>query len=216
MDKTTFSSMDNLQMQWLPLLCWPWIFWISCQEFWQLEKSKRAYQKRSAPEAAAFHRITEGLGLGGPPAALGPALLQQGHPEQVAQHCVWRLLKCSMEVITHPPGCLCSITCTAQMCSWCSEGTSCVPLYDHCLLSWHWAPLTEPGSVLLRNHNLPSGIYGHGVRSFLSLLFSSLNSPTCPSFSSEESVPVPVHSKLNESTLFSVGLSSIGDPKEVL
>ena len=47
---------------------------------------------------------------------------------------------------TQPLGslCQCSITCTAQKCSWCSEGTSCVPVCAHCLLSWHWAPLKRP------------------------------------------------------------------------
>ena len=52
---------------------------------------------------------------------------------------------------TPPPGslCQCSIICTAQQCSWCSEGTSCVPICTHCLLSWHWALPEEPGSVLL-------------------------------------------------------------------
>ena len=39
--------------------------------------------------------------------------------------------------------CQCSITCTAQKCSWCSEGTTYVPLYVYCLLSWHWASLTR-------------------------------------------------------------------------
>jgi len=38
--------------------------------------------------------------------------------------------------------------CTAQKGSWCSEGTSCVPVCAHGLWSWHRAPLTEPGSSL--------------------------------------------------------------------
>ena len=82
-----------------------------------MKKSARSYQKRPEPEPAAFHRITEGLGLDGPLGASGPALLQQGHPEQGAQHCIWGLPESSKEVITHPPGCLCSVTCTAQKCS---------------------------------------------------------------------------------------------------
>lgn len=50
-----------------------------------MKKSARSYQKRPEPEPAAFHRITEGLGLDGPLGASGPALLQQGHPEQGAE-----------------------------------------------------------------------------------------------------------------------------------
>jgi len=127
-----------------------------------VKKSARSYQKRPEPEPAAFHRITEGLGLDGPLGASGPALLQQGHPEQGAQHGIWGLPESSKEVITHPPGCLCSVTCTAQKCSWCSEGTSCAPVCAHCLLSWPWAPLTVWRCSL---RTLLSGIYGHGMGS---------------------------------------------------
>ena len=39
-------------------------------------------------------------------------------------------------------GSLCSVTCTAQKCYQCPEGTSCAPVCAHCLLFWHWALLT--------------------------------------------------------------------------
>lgn len=50
-------------------------------------------------------------------------------------------LKISKEETLHPLlGSLCQrcVTCSTY---WCSEGTSCVPVCAHCLLSWCWAPL---------------------------------------------------------------------------
>jgi len=49
-----------------------------------------------------------------------------------------QLLKVSKETL-QPPGnlCQCSVTHTAQKCSWFSEGASCVPVCAHCLMSWH-------------------------------------------------------------------------------
>ena len=77
-------------------------------------------------------------------------LTQQGHPEQGAQGHVQAALGDPqggdptasgqpVPVLRH---------CTAQKGSWCSEGTSCAPVCAHGLWSWHWAPLTEPGSGL--------------------------------------------------------------------
>jgi len=69
--------------------------------------------------------------------------LQQGHPEQGLRPISRQLLKISKEEILQPLGSLyrCSVTCTAQKCSWCSEGTSCAPVCARCLLSWYRAPL---------------------------------------------------------------------------
>lgn len=66
-------------------------------------------------------------------------LLKQEHLQQAAQGHI----QAAFEVLQGDPiislGNLwkCSITCTAQNCSWCSEGTSCVQTCAHCLLSWH-------------------------------------------------------------------------------
>ena len=96
---------------------------------------------------------------------LAQLLLQLEHPEKGAQAHVqvaFGHLQGGDPTTSLGSLCQCSITWTAQKCSWCSEESSGVPIYAHCLLSWHWVPLTEPGSVLpLGNHNLPSGIYGH-------------------------------------------------------
>ena len=53
--------------------------------------------------------------------------------------------------------CQCSITCTAQQCSWCSEGTSCASVCVCCLFSWHWASLSRAWlSLLSPSHQIPN------------------------------------------------------------
>jgi len=72
--------------------------------------------------------------------------------------------------------------------SWCSNGTSCVPVCAHCLLSWHWASLQRVSLHSLRTH--PSGIYRHWWDP-LSLIFYRLSSPSFLSLSSQEGFSCP-------------------------
>jgi len=71
------------------------------------------------------------------------------------------LLETSKEETPQPLGslCQCSVTCTAQQCSWCSEGASCAPVCAHGLLCWHWAPLER--AWLCSHCTVPPDIYTH-------------------------------------------------------
>ena len=72
----------------------------------------------------------------GPPA---PALLSRYTQSRVPRPMSRWLLKVSKEGTPQPLGslCHCSVTAQHRSAAWCSEGTSCVPLCAHCLLSWH-------------------------------------------------------------------------------
>jgi len=90
-----------------------------------------------------IHKIMEsqnGWDWQGPLSSSGPTTAPSGTPEPRPRPTSRWLLKVSEEQTPHGGLCQCSITCTAQKCSWCSEGTSCVPVCAHCLLSWHRAP----------------------------------------------------------------------------
>jgi len=67
-------------------------------------------------------------------------LLKQGHPELAAQdHEGWSL---------HNLPASARLPAQWRSVSWHSGGASCIPVYAHCLWSWHWA--------LLRRAWLPS------------------------------------------------------------
>ena len=63
-----------------------------------------------------------------------------------------------------------------------SDGTFCVPVCAHCLLSNHWALLKTAWTHSLHTH--PLDICKESVRSLLNLHFSRLNSPKSISLSS--------------------------------
>ena len=106
-----------------------------------------------------FNNYIKQLRLEGP---LGPTPLQQGHqsrgPGPRPGDC-WTSLRRRSHTQSLGSLCQCSVTCTAQKCSWYSGATSCVPVCAHCLPSWHWAPLTE--AWFSPFCTLPSCIYGH-------------------------------------------------------
>ena len=76
----------------------------------------------------------------------------------------------------------------SQSVSWHSEGAFCVSAWAHCFVSCHWAPQNSAWFHLL--YTLPSRYLYTLIRSPLSLLTKAplvLNSPSSPSFSSQES-----------------------------
>lgn len=88
----------------------------------------------------------------------------------------------------HPVPVLCYLH--TEKFSWCSDGTSCVPVCTHCLLPSHWAPLRRAWPCLLCI--LPSGICGHPCNA-PSLLFCRLSSPSSLCLSSQERCPSPLN-----------------------
>ena len=79
--------------------------------------------------------------------------------------------------------CQCSITCAAQKYFWCSEGSCCVPVCDHCLLFWHWTPLKR-ARLFLSAPSLQVLLDFDEI--FQSLIIYRLNRPNSLSCSSQE------------------------------
>jgi len=127
------------------------------------------------------HRITEWLGLAG---ASGPICsnpctsrdTQRRVPRAVSR---W-LLEISKKETPQPLWETCAsapLPAQHRSASWCSEGT---PVCAHCLLSWHWAPLTTAWPPPLCT---PCQIFMDIDRK---PLFSRMNSPSFPCLSSQQ------------------------------
>lgn len=104
----------------------------------QCEYLKILLDIKSAPRFLTnSHRITEWLRLERPSGSIWPNLHSRDSQRRVPRPKTRWLLKVSKEGTPQPLVSLCQCSVTA---AWCSEGTFCVPVCAHCLLSWHWAP----------------------------------------------------------------------------
>lgn len=100
-------------------------------------------------------------GLQSPLAPSAPTPAQAGTPEHGVQDHVqatFEALQGGDTTASLCSLCQCSIKpCSAEVLPRCSEGTSCVLVYPHCLLSWCWAPLKRAWLCCLCPGEMVSG-----------------------------------------------------------
>lgn len=107
----------------------------------QCEYLKILLDIKSAPRFLTnSHRITEWLRLERPSGSIWPNLHSRDSQRRVPRPKTRWLLKVSKEGTPQPLVSLCQCSVTA---AWCSEGTFCVPIFTHCLLPCHRAPLRK-------------------------------------------------------------------------
>jgi len=105
--------------------------------------------------------ITENWGGQSPLGPSGPIPVQAGTPEQGAQGHVQVGFEDLPRRTPHSLGSTFGSALSPiewKIVSWCSVGTSCIPLCACCLLSHSWAPLKKKG-CLGALCSLPSGVY---------------------------------------------------------